>query len=126
MSIGATEALEPGGAVEKIVGATGGGVDVSIECVGQPSTMVDCFNLIRAGGRCIVVGLPAFTETITLPAIMLLREKTITGSIYGSANPAVDFQKIAAVDLFKREVFEDRFPVEGDKPTALFSVEDFG
>lgn len=97
MSIGATEALEPGGAVEKIIGATSGGVDVSIECVGQPSTMVDCFNLIRAGGRCIVVGLPAFTETITLPAIMLLREKTITGSIYGSANPAVDFQKIAAL-----------------------------
>ena len=97
LGVGATEALAPDDVVANIVAATGGGVDVGIECVGHPSTMVDCFNLIRGGGRCIVVGLPAFTETITLPAIMLLREKTITGSIYGSANPAVDFQKIASL-----------------------------
>jgi S-(hydroxymethyl)glutathione dehydrogenase/alcohol dehydrogenase len=59
--------------------------------------MLDCFNVIRQGGRAIVVGLPAFTETLTIPAIMLLREKVLTGSIYGSANPAVDFQKIATL-----------------------------
>ena len=44
-----------------------------------------------------MVGLPAYTEMLELPAIMLLREKSIQGSIYGSANPSVDFQKIAAL-----------------------------
>ena len=33
---------------------------------------------------------------------------------------------VEAALAIAREVFEDRFPVEGDKPTALFSVEDFG
>jgi S-(hydroxymethyl)glutathione dehydrogenase/alcohol dehydrogenase len=59
--------------------------------------MLDAFNVIRSGGRTIIVGLPAYTEKLALPAIMLLREKSITGSIYGSANPAVDFQKIATL-----------------------------
>lgn len=53
--------------------------------------------MIREGGRAIIVGLPAFTELLTIPAIMLLREKVLTGSIYGSAKPSVDFQKIAAL-----------------------------
>jgi S-(hydroxymethyl)glutathione dehydrogenase / alcohol dehydrogenase len=97
INVGATDALEPSGAIERIIAATGTGVDVSIECVGQTSTMQDCFNLIREGGRAIVVGLPAYTELLTIPAIMLLREKVLTGSIYGSSTPAVDFQKIASL-----------------------------
>jgi S-(hydroxymethyl)glutathione dehydrogenase/alcohol dehydrogenase len=97
LNVGATEALETEGAIEKIQRSSAGGTDVAIECVGKPATMLDCFNVIRQGGRAIVVGLPAFTETLTIPAIMLLREKVLTGSIYGSANPAVDFQKIATL-----------------------------
>jgi Zn-dependent alcohol dehydrogenase len=34
---------------------------------------------------------------VEIPALMLLREKSIKGSIYGSANPRVDFQKIASL-----------------------------
>ncbi|HIG44007.1 MAG: alcohol dehydrogenase catalytic domain-containing protein [bacterium] len=97
LGVGATEALEPGEVVKKIIAATNGGVDCAIECVGHTSTMQDCFYMIRQGGRAIVVGLPAFTEMLSIPAIMLLREKVLTGSIYGSANPAVDFQKIASL-----------------------------
>ena len=97
LSVGATDALEPEGAVKRILGDTQGGTDVAIECVGKPSTMVDAFNVTRAGGRSIVVGLPAYTEMLELPAIMLLREKSIKGSVYGSANPRVDFQKLASL-----------------------------
>ena len=97
INVGATAAFEPSDAMEQIIAATGIGVDVSIECVGQTATMLDCFNMIREGGRAIVVGLPAFTELLTIPAIMLLREKILTGSIYGSCNPSIDFQKIAAL-----------------------------
>ncbi|MBQ74769.1 MAG: alcohol dehydrogenase [Gammaproteobacteria bacterium] len=97
INVGATAAFDPSDAMEKIIAATGIGVDVSIECVGQIATMQECFNMIREGGRAIVVGLPAFSELLTIPAIMLLREKVLTGSIYGSSKPDVDFQKIASL-----------------------------
>ena len=97
LKVGATDALDPKGAAGKVMSSTDGGVDVAIECVGRPATMLGAFNLIRPGGRAIVVGLPGFGEMLQIPAILLLTGKTITGSIYGSANPAVDFQKIAAL-----------------------------
>jgi len=97
LEVGATDALDPTGAVKQIQTDTRGGTDVAIECVGKPSTMLDAFNAVRAGGRAIIVGLPAYTEMLELPAIMLLREKSIKGSVYGSANPGVDFQKIASL-----------------------------
>ena len=59
--------------------------------------MQDAFNVLRAGGRSIVVGLPAYTEMLEIPAIMLLREKSIKGSVYGSSNPRIYFQKIASL-----------------------------
>ena len=97
LRVGATTALDSAAAVAQILGDTRGGVDVAIECVGKPSTMQDAFNVLRAGGRSIVVGLPAYTEMLEIPAIMLLREKSIKGSVYGSSNPRIDFQKIASL-----------------------------
>jgi S-(hydroxymethyl)glutathione dehydrogenase/alcohol dehydrogenase len=106
LNLGATIALNPTDAAKTIVRDTGGGTDVAIECVGNPTTMLDAFLSTRAGGRAIIVGLPAYTEMLELPAIMLLREKSIKGSIYGSANPAVDFQKIASLGDSGRLRFE--------------------
>jgi S-(hydroxymethyl)glutathione dehydrogenase/alcohol dehydrogenase len=95
--VGATEALAPDEIVKTIMGMTQGGVDCAIECVGNIDTMRDAFLATREGGRTIVVGLPAYTEMLDIPAIMLLREKKLTGSIYGSASPHVDFRKFAAL-----------------------------
>ncbi|MBL4681720.1 MAG: Zn-dependent alcohol dehydrogenase [Pseudomonadales bacterium] len=97
LSVGATDALIPDDITQKIIAATSGGVDCAIECVGNTATMQDCFSMIRQGGRAVVVGLPAYTDLLSIPAIMLLAEKTLTGSIYGSTNPKVDFQKIASM-----------------------------
>jgi S-(hydroxymethyl)glutathione dehydrogenase/alcohol dehydrogenase len=97
VKVGASAAIAAVGAVKQILADTGGGADVAIECVGKPSTMLDAFNSLRAGGRSIIVGLPAYTDKIELPVIMLLREKSIKGSIYGSAKPHIDFQKIASL-----------------------------
>jgi S-(hydroxymethyl)glutathione dehydrogenase/alcohol dehydrogenase len=96
LSVGATDVLDvPGG--PDIIAATGGGVDVAIECVGKSQTILDAFNMIRPGGRAIVVGLPTFAEILSIPPILLLTEKSIKGSIYGSANPSVDFPKLVAL-----------------------------
>ena len=100
------ETFEPAGTIDRIISATRGGVDAAIECVGQIQTMQDCFNMVRPGGRAIVVGLPAFTELLTVPVISLFREKTLTGSIYGSANPAIDFRKIATLGESGQLLFE--------------------
>ncbi|RIJ24469.1 alcohol dehydrogenase [Henriciella barbarensis] len=97
LKLGATAAIPPENSRKLIMSETNGGVDVAIECVGSPAVMAEAFGVTRSGGRCVVVGLPAFTEMLEIPAIMLLQEKTLTGSIYGSANPAVDFQKIASL-----------------------------
>jgi len=97
LHVGATDVMNVKGAVSKITSATNGGVDVAIECVGKHEAMLDAFNLIRPGGRAIVVGLPALDEMLQIPVIMLLTEKSIKGSIYGSANPAVDFPKLISL-----------------------------
>jgi len=95
--LGATHALEPDDAVKHVLRTTGGGVDVALECVGETATMRECFLMTRAGGRSVVVGLPGLRETLELPAIALLRGKSIAGSMYGSMRPSVDFQRI--IDL---------------------------
>ncbi len=94
---GATDVLDPENAVADIIEATKGGVDAAIECVGVSHTMMDAFNMIRAGGRAVVVGLAAFADTLSIPPIALLTEKSLTGSIYGSANPAMDFPKLVSL-----------------------------
>jgi S-(hydroxymethyl)glutathione dehydrogenase/alcohol dehydrogenase len=96
LALGATDAFDlPGG--PEVIAATQGGVDVAIECVGKSQTMVDAFNMIRPGGRAVVVGLPTIADTFSIPAILLLTEKSIKGSIYGSGNPAIDFARLVAL-----------------------------
>jgi S-(hydroxymethyl)glutathione dehydrogenase/alcohol dehydrogenase len=97
LAAGATDVLNVPEGAQQIIAATDGGVDVAIECVGKSQTMVDAFNMIRPGGRTVVVGLASFADTFSIPPILLLTEKSIKGSIYGSANPAVDFPKLVAL-----------------------------
>lgn len=106
IALGATTAISPDNMRETIIEMSNGGVDAAIECVGESSVMAEAFMLIRPGGRCVVVGLPAYTDLLKIPAVMLLQEKTLTGSIYGSANPATDFQKIASLADSKQLLFE--------------------
>ena len=97
LHLGASDAFDAPEAVQRVVEMTAGGVDAAIECVGKSQTMLDAFNMIRPGGRAVVVGLASFADTLSIPPIMLLTEKSITGSIYGSANPAVDFPKLVSL-----------------------------
>lgn len=101
-AVGATETLDAEAVVEKIVELSRGGVDVAIECVGSTVVMRDAFLMLRPGGRAVVAGLPGLRDTLELPAILLLTERSIQGSIYGSANPAVDFAKLTELYQQKR------------------------
>jgi S-(hydroxymethyl)glutathione dehydrogenase / alcohol dehydrogenase len=87
---GATHAVLSAGAdspaVAEVLALTGGGVEHSFEVVGRPETMRQAWDVLRPGGTATVVGLAPVGVEVSLPAIELLSEKTITGSYYGSTD----------------------------------------
>jgi S-(hydroxymethyl)glutathione dehydrogenase/alcohol dehydrogenase len=42
----------------------------------------------------VVVGLPSYTEEIRVPMLALLLDRSLHGSIHGSADPGRDFPKL--------------------------------
>jgi S-(hydroxymethyl)glutathione dehydrogenase/alcohol dehydrogenase len=66
------------------------GVDYAFDAVGDPATTETALRLTRSGGRVVMVGLPAAGARLDLdPALFLRREKWLTGTMYGSEDPAV-------------------------------------
>jgi S-(hydroxymethyl)glutathione dehydrogenase/alcohol dehydrogenase len=100
---GATHTINPttqGDAVPQIMGLTGGGAEYTFECVGVPKLIEQAFAATRKGGTCVVVGVAKVTDQITLGAFLLpFQEKILTGSMYGSARPSVDFPRL--LNLYK-------------------------
>src|SRR5439155_20651342 len=53
-------------------------------------TTAVAFRWTRNGGLCVIVGLPAAGRRLDLdPVDFVRRERTLTGTIYGSEDPAV-------------------------------------
>jgi S-(hydroxymethyl)glutathione dehydrogenase/alcohol dehydrogenase len=102
-TFGATHTHNPatdGDAVGKIMALTGGGADYAFECIGLGATIQQAFGCIRKGGTAVVVGVSKPTETVTIGAFLLpFQEKVLTGSMYGSARPSIDFPRL--LDLYK-------------------------
>jgi S-(hydroxymethyl)glutathione dehydrogenase/alcohol dehydrogenase len=75
---------------------TGGeGFDYALECVGHPATIRQCYDAVRRGGTAVVVGVGRVDQPVTLSAFELFyAEKTLRGSMYGSANVRVDFHRL--------------------------------
>jgi S-(hydroxymethyl)glutathione dehydrogenase/alcohol dehydrogenase len=118
---GATHTVNPstdGDAVAKIMALTGGGADYTFECIGAPKVIEQAWNATRKGGTCVVVGVTKVTDQITLGTFMLpFQEKVLTGSMYGSARPAVDFPRL--LNLYKR----DRLKLD-ELVTATYKIEE--
>jgi Zn-dependent alcohol dehydrogenase len=67
-----------------------GGVDYALDAVGDPETTNVAFRWTRNGGTCVIVGLPAAGKRLDLdPVEFVRRERVLTGTIYGSEDPAV-------------------------------------
>jgi S-(hydroxymethyl)glutathione dehydrogenase/alcohol dehydrogenase len=98
---GATHLVNPkdGDAVTQVLGLTDGlGADYAFEVIGRADTAVQAYNSIRPGGMAVVVGVAKPDDMMMIPALSLLQEKTLKGSIYGSARPSVDMPKL--LDLY--------------------------
>ena len=94
---GATHVINGGNedAVGKIFKLTRGGADYAFEAVGIPALMEQTYNCVRRMGTAIIVGVGKLSESIQLNALQLsLTGKVLKGSMYGDANPPVDFPKL--------------------------------
>ncbi len=98
LALGATEALPPEGAEQRIKDATGGGVEVGVEAAGVPAVLEAAFRATRRGGTTVAMGLPHPSRMLTLPALAFAGEgRTLTGSYMGSAAPQRDLPRYLAL-----------------------------
>jgi S-(hydroxymethyl)glutathione dehydrogenase/alcohol dehydrogenase len=88
--LGATRVAEPDELKELMKAELPDGVDYAFDAVGDPATTETAFRWTRNGGMCVIVGLPAAGKRLDLdPVDFVRRERVLTGTIYGSADPAV-------------------------------------
>jgi S-(hydroxymethyl)glutathione dehydrogenase / alcohol dehydrogenase len=104
-AFGATDVVDASGgtdAADAVRELTGGlGVDYAFEVIGAPPVIVQAFLSVKRGGKVIVVGVPPFGSEVPIPGFSLpLEEKSVIGSLYGSANMRRDMPKL--IDLYMR------------------------
>lgn len=79
------------------------GVDYAFEVIGAPAVILEAFLSVKRGGKAVVVGVPAFTDQVSLPGVMFaLEEKSIVGSLYGSGNMQRDVPRLLDLYMQKR------------------------
>jgi NDMA-dependent alcohol dehydrogenase len=105
-SFGATDVMNVRGIVESseevraLVG-NGLGVDVAFEAIGSPDVIRQALLSVRRGGRAVVVGVAPFGVDVSIPACVLpLEERSLIGSLYGSAFMPRDVPRL--LDLYRR------------------------
>jgi S-(hydroxymethyl)glutathione dehydrogenase/alcohol dehydrogenase len=78
------------GSPEEVGSLLPDGADVAFDAVGLPETSALALQHTRGGGQCVLVGMAPFGARLDLdPFEFASREKTLTGTLYGSEDPAV-------------------------------------
>jgi len=99
MKLGAThgvvagEGRDPVAAVKELTG--GRGVDYAFEVIGHAATLLQAYGMVRRRGTAVAVGVPKFDATLEVPiGDLIFGEKTVIGSLYGSAQVMRDFPRL--------------------------------
>ena len=101
-SFGATDVVnastcDPVEAVRELT--AGLGVDYAFEVIGNPKTILQAYNMVRAAGTAVIVGMAHHESDVSIPAQHLVStERRLIGSFYGSCQPKVDMPKL--LDLY--------------------------
>jgi len=115
VQFGATDTFNSnaGDPVEAIRALTGGfGVDVAIEAVGRPETMLQAFYARDLAGTLVQVGVPSPTMSVELPMLDFFgRGGSLKPSWYGDCLPSRDFPMLIDAYLAGR-LDLDRFVSE--------------
>lgn len=92
--LGASHTMAPGDSLAKDVRAAtrGRGVDVAIEAAGRQDSISHAVRMARKGGRIVLVGAGPAEVRLEIPAFngIVLTEKTVRGSFYGSSSVTRD------------------------------------
>lgn len=96
---GATSAVPPAEATPELIGELAdGGADHVVEAIGLTETVEQAIELARPGGVVTLVGMTAQDRRAGFDVYRFVEDgKTIRGSNYGSATPAIDFPRIAGL-----------------------------
>jgi S-(hydroxymethyl)glutathione dehydrogenase / alcohol dehydrogenase len=98
---GATDVLRADTMGKALIEQTNGiGVDYAFEAIGNPAVVEAAVAATRRGGTTVAVGVGALGDSIKLNALGFpLSGKTLSGCMFGSANPQHDFPKL--LDLYR-------------------------
>lgn len=101
LAFGATHACAPEEADALCKELTGGiRPDAVFEVVGRAALQRVAFDMVRPGGRAVMVGAAPHTDAVSFPAMgFLFLEKRVLGCYYGSCDPRRDVGRI--VDLWR-------------------------
>lgn len=116
-TFGADHAFNPmeGSPVTKVLEATGGsGVDVLLEMSGNPRAIQQGFQMLRAGGRASLLGIPAQPVTFDLVTDIIFKGATVQG-IFGRRMYETWLQATALLKsgrLNLEPLFKERMPLE--------------
>jgi Zn-dependent alcohol dehydrogenase len=103
LAFGATHAInaheeEP---VARVRALTEGGADYAFDAIGSARTVQQAFEMVRAGGTAVVVGVAPQGQLAQIDAYAIaMQEKTLKGCFYGSARPRVDMLRL--LDLYQQ------------------------
>ena len=105
--------------VESIRAITGGpGAHYAFEAIGLTAApFIQCLECIRPRGIAVYVGHAPVDTELKMDARMWIAEKTVIGSLYGSARPQIDFPRI--IELYQQgklqidELVSREFPLAG-------------
>lgn len=118
---GATDEVDPnaGDPVEQVKALTGGrGADYAFEVVGAPALQVQAAEMTRRGGTTVLVGMPGRGPGLDFPTMrMIMEDRTVKGSYYGSARVTRDFPRFI-------ELIESGRVDLGGMVTKHFSLEE--
>jgi S-(hydroxymethyl)glutathione dehydrogenase/alcohol dehydrogenase len=87
LELGATQAIGPD-RLDSLVAHMPEAFDRSYDAVGGPETTGAAFSAIRNGGTAVIIGLSKSGQRLEVdPVDLVVREKALVGSIYGSGDP---------------------------------------
>ena len=73
----------------------GRGADYAFEVIGNPVTQLICYESVRRGGEAMLVGLAPTGTQLSIPVSnMVLEEKKLTSTMYGTCQPHLDVPRI--------------------------------
>jgi len=115
--LGATCTTAPEGLKELMKEIAPDGADRALDVVGNPQTSATALRFTRSGGTCVIVGIPATGERLDLDfGEFNRREKFLTGTMYGSEDPAVALplmlEHARAGRLKLRELLGPSYPLD--------------